>query len=326
MNLRELVSACLNGTIQHQRLLMLDTPLPKNVLLPQRAVGESRIGREFAFTVDALATSDSIQLKSLIAQPVTLWMAQADDGYLPYHGYVQSARYLGSDGDLSTYQLHFTSWMHFLHLRVNRKRWQEKTAQDILTEVFNDHPQAQGRFEFAVSRRLPTWSFKQQAESDWNFVHRLMEDQGLYCYWKQDSDGRGHRLVITDNLKQLPTLPAETVNFCYAGATSEEDGFTQWGGARHTKSVVYTTRTNDYKVPASVHHPKMSHTRTKDNQGSLPNQAEVYEYTGAYTFSDDSDGYALARIRMEQWESEAKRFFGTGGVRGIDAGDRFTLG
>ncbi|WP_261529527.1 type VI secretion system Vgr family protein, partial [Burkholderia multivorans] len=33
----------------------------------------------------------------------------------------------------------------------------------------------------------------------------------------------------------------------------------------------------------------------------------------------------LTKIRMEEWESQAKRFHGAGGVRAIDAGRRFTL-
>jgi uncharacterized protein (DUF2345 family) len=33
----------------------------------------------------------------------------------------------------------------------------------------------------------------------------------------------------------------------------------------------------------------------------------------------------LSNVRLEEWESRAKRFFGEGGVRGIDAGKRFVL-
>ncbi|PRE47101.1 contractile injection system protein, VgrG/Pvc8 family, partial [Burkholderia multivorans] len=49
------------------------------------------------------------------------------------------------------------------------------------------------------------------------------------------------------------------------------------------------------------------------------------EYTGAYTYLDQSRGDHLTKIRMEEWESQAKRFHGAGGVRAIDAGRRFTL-
>ncbi len=60
-------------------------------------------------------------------------------------------------------------------------------------------------------------------------------------------------------------------------------------------------------------------------QGNLPEQTEVYEYTGAYTYDRQDRGEHLSKIRMEEWESRAKRFFAAGGVRGIDAGLRFEL-
>src|ERR1700744_2193686 len=128
---------------QANRLVRLDTPLGDSVLIAQRVVGYSRIGRQFEFTLDAISTSDSIELKTLIAQPVTLWIQQTDQSYLPHHGYVHTVRRLGADGGLTTYQLVFASWMHFLRFRHDARIWQDQTVEDILTDVFNAHPQAQ---------------------------------------------------------------------------------------------------------------------------------------------------------------------------------------
>ncbi|PRE91112.1 DUF2345 domain-containing protein, partial [Burkholderia gladioli] len=64
---------------------------------------------------------------------------------------------------------------------------------------------------------------------------------------------------------------------------------------------------------------------TMAGQGNLPEQTEVYEYTGAYTYGRQDRGEHLSKIRLEEWESRAKRFFAAGGVRGIDAGLRFEL-
>jgi len=64
MNSQELVRAIAGGLFQQGRLLKLDTPLGENVLLPQTVHGASRLGREFALTVDAISTRDNIELKS----------------------------------------------------------------------------------------------------------------------------------------------------------------------------------------------------------------------------------------------------------------------
>jgi type VI secretion system secreted protein VgrG len=325
MGEQDLISTITGGLSQSDRLLKLDTPLGSNTLVPQRVVGRSRLGRHFEFTVDVVSTNGSIELKTLIAQPVTLWIQQTDKSYLPHNGYVHTARRLGSNSGLTSYQLGFVSWMHFLKFRRDQRIWQDKTADDIITDVFNTHPQAQGLFQFALSKPLPSRSYCRQDEEDWNFVHRLLESEGLYGFWQQAQDGKSHTLVITDRLATLDTMSPETVTFYRAGTGSETDALVQWSGTRTLQSTMLTTRTFDYKSPSTQFNPKGTSVPTMPNQGALPDQAEVYEYTGAYTYPKQDRGDQLSGIRMEEWESRSKRFSGVGGVRGIDAGLRFTL-
>ncbi|MBN3763891.1 type VI secretion system Vgr family protein [Burkholderia sp. Ac-20365] len=325
MGAHDIIAAISSGLAQSNRLLKLDTPFGSNGLLPQRVIGHSRIGRHFEFTVDVISTSSGIALKQLIAQSVTLWIQQADKSYLPHNGYVHTARRLGSDSALTSYQIGFASWLHFLKFRRDQRIWQDKSVDDIISDVFNAHPQAQGQFRFALSKALPTRSYCRQDEYDWNFVHRLLESEGLYGFWQQAQDGKSHTYVITDSLSMLDTLSPQTVTFYRAGTNSETDALTQWSGTRTLQSTLLSTRTFDYKNPATGYNPKSTSTPTMPNQGALPAQAEVYEYTGAYTYGEQDRGEALSRIRMEEWESRARRFHGTGGVRGIDTGRRFAL-
>src|SRR4051794_19402973 len=159
MGAQDLVSAINAGITQSERLLKLDTPLGDDVLLPQRVIGTSRIGRNFEFTVDAVSLRDSLELKTLIAQPVTLWIQTSNKAYLPHHGYVYTARRLGSDGNLTTYQVTFASWMHFLRFRKDARIFQDKPVDEILATVFNGNPQAQGAFRFELRTPLPQRSF-----------------------------------------------------------------------------------------------------------------------------------------------------------------------
>lgn len=325
MGTQDLLRAITSNLSQSDRLIKLDTNLAPNTLVPQRVVGRSRLGRHFEFTVDLVSLSGNIELKTLIAQPVTLWIQQSDKSYQPHNGYVHTARRLGSNGGLTTYQLGFASWMHFLKFRRDQRIWQDRTADDIITDVFNAHPQAQGFFQFALSRALPSRSYCRQDEDDWNFVHRLLESEGLFGFWRQAQDGKSHTLVITDHLDRLDPLSPNTISFHRGDTRSETDALVQWSGMRTLQSTTLTTRTFDYKNPSTPYNPKGTSTPTIANQGALPSQAEVYEYTGAYTYATQERGNHLSRIRIEEWESRAKRFFGVGSVRRIDAGRRFVL-
>ncbi|MFP3429762.1 type VI secretion system tip protein TssI/VgrG [Paraburkholderia sp. SIMBA_061] len=322
MGAQDLVSAINAGITQSERLLKLDTPLGEDVLLPQRVAGTSRIGRNFEFTVDAVSLRDSLELKTLIAQPVTLWIQTGNKSYLPHHGYVYTARRLGSDGSLTTYQFTLSSWMHFLRFRKDARIFQDKAVDEILATVFNGHPQAQGAFRFDLRKALSQRSFCVQYEDDWNFCQRLMESEGLFGYFEHADDGESHTLVITDDVYSLKPAVPQTVQFARAGTNTFSDAWVQWAGSRTLHSSSLSTKTFDYKSPGDE---RSTNVPTLSTHGSLPAQAEVYEYTGAYTHLTQDRGDHLSKIRMEEWESRAKRFMAVGGVRNIDAGKWFQL-
>ncbi|MDR8093079.1 phage late control D family protein, partial [Burkholderia gladioli] len=112
--------------------------------------------------------------------------------------------------------------------------------------------QASGQFQFALSKPLPSRSYCRQSESDWDFVHRLMEEEGLFGFWRQDKDGKSHTLVVTDDVHSLDEISDNPVEFYRSGTGSEADAFTQWSGSRTLQSSVHTTRTFDYKAPSSI--------------------------------------------------------------------------
>jgi type VI secretion system secreted protein VgrG len=91
---------------------------------------------------------------------------------------------------------------------------------------------------------------------------------------------------------------------------------------RTLQSTSLATRTFDYKNPQVG---KDVSTPTVGNQGDLPSQTEVYEYTGPYTFLKQDRGDQLSKVRLEEWESRAKRFTGIGSVRRLDVGRWFEL-
>lgn len=326
MNMTDLVQAIRGGLIQQDRLLKTDIPsLPNDTLVPHRAVTSAELGRDLSVALDMLSAAGDIELKKLIARPMTLWIQQADKSYVPANGYIHTARRLGANGSLTSYQMTFASWMYFLKFRSDMRNWQDKSVDEIITDVFNEHPQAKGYFQFALSQPLPQRSYCRQSESDWNFVHRLMEDEGLFGFWQHSKDGKSHTLVITDDIYTLDKMSPETVDFYRSGVTSEANAFTQWAASRTLQSSFHTTRTFDYKSPSAPFNPKGTVLPTRADQGNLPEQAEVYTYTGAYTYAGQDRGEHLSKIRLEEWESRAKRFHGAGGVRGIDAGLRFVL-
>lgn len=310
------------GISQAGRLLKLDTSLGPELLLPQRAHGFDRISAGFDYIVDLLSLDADIELKQLIAQEVTLWILQIDATYVPVHGYVHSARKLGSDGQLTAYQIGFSSCLHFLKFRKDARIWQDKTTEEIIADVLGAHPQCQGRFRFELSQPARPRSYCTQYETDWHFVMRMMESEGWYAYIEQAPGGSCHYWVVTDSVLSLKPLQSESIAFHGAATTDEINRIVQWGAARTLLNSQLATRTFDYKAPRSHSENGM---QILPDHGSIPTQLEVYEYTGAYTNSDAAHANDQSRVRVQEWESRAKRFFGTSGVRHLPVGSWFTL-
>jgi uncharacterized protein involved in type VI secretion and phage assembly len=172
-------------------------------------------------------------------------------------------------------QFGFASWMHFLRFRKDARIWQNKSADTILADVFGMHPQARGAFRFVLKNLLPSRSFCMQYEDDWNFVHRLMESEGLFSYFEQADDGKSHTLVITDDLYSMPTL-GQTIPFYRAGTNSETDALVQWSGMRTLQSTTLATRTFDYKSPGSPANPKPDRGDERGRRNDLMGRQSPY--------------------------------------------------
>lgn len=335
-----LADAIHRGVLQYERLIKLDTPLGADVLVPLRAQGRATLGRDYRWIVDVASTRDDIALLSLMHQPVTLWLQQsatrlAGSTYRPIHGFVHRVGVLGADGELTVYQLEFSSALYFLGPTRNDHYWLEQDAGTILLDVFNRYPALRGRVRLNVMGKPRVRSYCRQAESDLNFVHRILEDEGWYGYWKHEETREGEApkttLVIVDRSGSLPE--ARPVVYYRGNAGDEVDGLTQWAAVQTLQSLRYTTRSFDYKQP--VHDREAASelesttfeagTRRRSETRRIPAvPMEVFEAL-PYGYADTDAGYAQARLRTQAWDAAACRYRGVGGLRWLDAGASFVL-
>ncbi|MGM0953083.1 MAG: type VI secretion system Vgr family protein [Pseudomonadota bacterium] len=321
---------------QSQRLLTLSADAP---LIPHRLVGEQRVSEPFRYTLDCFSQQGDIELKTLMAQPARLSVLQADGGYRYFHGLVSEAAMLGEDGGVTYYQLTLVPWLEMLKLGRDSRIFQDRSVVDVLSEVFEGHDLARGGYRFDLRREYPARSYcVQYRESDFHFVSRLMEEEGLWYYFEHSGNGRGedgakdeeggeenrfdgHRLVITDDVDTCQPVQPRTIRFHRQAATEQEDALTQWGGVRQQQPTRVSVGTFDYKQPSLT---KRASLDTLSNQGNLP-EAEVYDYAGAYYYHGFERGERLAENRLEAYESQAKRFRCAGGTRQLEAGRWFEL-
>ncbi|WP_175400943.1 contractile injection system protein, VgrG/Pvc8 family, partial [Terasakiispira papahanaumokuakeensis] len=143
---------------QHQRLLKLDVPAA-GPMLPHRLVGQEAMGQPFRYRLDCISQRGDIELKTLMAQPATLSLMQADGSYRDLNGLVEEAALLGEDGGVYYYQLTLVPWFSLLKLGRDSRIFQNLNVVDIATQVFDAHAEAAGRYRFDTRREYPPRSY-----------------------------------------------------------------------------------------------------------------------------------------------------------------------
>ena len=107
-----------------------------------------------------------------------------------------------------------TAWPHtrprwcpgcwFLKLFSNCRIFQNKTVPDIIQKVFADRGYTDYDFRLTGSYD-PREYCVQYRETDFNFVSRLMEDEGIFYFFEQTEDK--HQLVLADAKSAITPCP-----------------------------------------------------------------------------------------------------------------------
>ncbi len=304
---------------QSQRLLRLSVGAP---LLPHRLVGEQRVSEPFRYTLDCFSQQGDIELKALMAQPARLSVLQADGGYRHLHGLVSEAALLGEDGGVTYYQLTLVPWLEMLKLGRNSRIFQNRSAVDILEQVFDGHDLARGGYRFDLRREYPARSYcVQYRETDLAFIERLAAEEGLFFFHEfEERDGGAHRLIFADDPKVLTNV-GERSYHSRAGGTAPTRHVRKLSQTARVAAATATLKDYSFKNPAYAQlHEHLG--REVESHGQRDDY-EHYDYPGRY--KQDASGKPFSRIRLEQLRREAITAHADSDLPELAPGVRFIL-
>lgn len=324
-SLPQSVLAALLG--QGTRQIALESALPDANLVVERFTAIEAVSQPFAIEIDCLSPSAHLDTAELARQELTLRLMLADGRYRAWHGFVVDCASVGGDGGLARYRLTVASWLERLRGRVDCYVYQDKTALEIIEEVFDDYPAA--NYQLAVSQSLRKRSVcAQYRESDLDFVLRLLAEEGLSFRFEhlqgEDDKAEGaqarHRLVIFDTDAERPACAQARVRFHRADMTETEDSITRW-------SAVHTIGTNAVTV-ASWDYKQLAATSAQASADAVPGELpalEAFDARGPYRYPDAAAANQAARLRVQAEEGGFLRYHGSGTVRALGEGQRFAL-
>lgn len=324
MDIHSLTESLTEGVFgrQARRLMKLNTGLPVDQEVVLNAfTGQESLANLYEFNLELLSQNARIELKSLLLQQfqIEIETPYGEPRYIS--GYVTHAESVGADEGMARYRATLHPWLWFLTCRSNYRIFQDKTVDGIIEEIFSEYsPQA--IYEFRLSSELPELSYCTQFnETDYKFVQRLIERNGLFYWFEQGEEG--HKMVIADSSIELEQLSQQpSIRFHRAQVTEESDSITQWFSSRTYQPSKVSLKTYDYKQPG---HPASVSAKTVLNQGAGGGELELYDYPGGYEFNGFDEGESLAKQHMEMLEVNAKAFRGAGNVRALELARWFQL-
>ena len=298
-------------------LFKIDTPLGKDVLLLRGFKGTESVSRLFRFELDLLSENSAISFPDIIGKNVTISLKQPDESYRYINGVISRFAQHATEEQFTSYSAEMVPWLWLLTLNVDCRIFKNKTIPDIITEVFNDL----GFNDYTNSLQSsydPREYCVQYRESSFNFVSRLMEEYGIFYFFKHQQ-GK-HTLVMADSPTAHSSCPGQSsVRYMTVSGGPQEDVITGWQIEQELRTGKYSHTDYNFQTPSTS---LIASEPTVYEVGGN-SKFEIYHYSGEHLTK--GAGQSLSKIRMEEEEAQHLVAHGTSHCRMFVSGCKFTL-
>lgn len=302
---------------QASRLAKITSPLGPDVLLLNEMGGGEELGRLFNYELQLTSLDANIDLNQLLGKPMSVGLQLADGGERYFHGIVARCSQNIDQGQFASYQATLRPWLWLLSRTSDCRIFQNLSIPQIIKQVFRDLGFSD--FEDALSRPYREWEYcVQYRETSFDFVSRLMEQEGIYYFFRHEQDR--HVLVLADAYGAHTSVPgyASIPYYPKDEQQRERDHMHNWHLAQEVQPGSLELNDYDFQRPSASIDVRSAMPRPH-TAGDYP----LYDYPGTYVQSADGEHYARTRIEALQTLHEQIEF--SGNARGLGSGHLFSL-
>lgn len=301
---------------QTNRLLAIDTPLGPDTLLLTAFTGEEGISKPFRFDLEMVSEKDDIDASSLIGKNVTLRVKMADGTDRFWNGFISRFSQGAMDDRFTSYNAEFVPWLWFLTLTFDCRIFQAKTIVDIIEIIFADNNFGDYELRLTHSGRYEKRDYcVQYRESDFDFISRLLEEEGIF-YFFEHQDGV-HKLILADDKGAHKSCPGqEKARYeRTSGGRTTDDNVTAWRREDSVRTGKVAMTDYNFETPSTNLYVEAQHEPYS--------QYELYDYPGEYGVSQEGDTYA--KVRLEELTAARSVVSAESRCRGFVSGYKFEL-
>lgn len=260
---------------QANRPLRIETPLGPDVLLLERFSGHEHLSGLFVFEVEVLSQRPDLAPADLLGQLVTISIDFADETR-QVNGMISRVAQGGRGLRLTRYRATVVPQLWTATLTRTSRIFQGLSVKDIASTVLRD---LGIKHRFSLQRTYEPRNYcAQYRETNFDFLARLLEEEGIHYFHVHSGDG--HELVLSDSSAQNPECPGLGAKLSMAQSASRPVELKEpvvFGIERETRVVTG-------KFTASDHHFQLPGNRL-DAQQTLTDgdsRLEIYDYPGEY--------------------------------------------
>lgn len=308
--------------------MAIETPLGKDVLLLAGFRGTEGISSLFHFDLDIFSENHSVAFEDIIGKNVTVSMIMTDGSPRVINGIISSfcqERGSGDSGtnpDLSFYTATMVPWFWLLTRSANSRIFQKLSVPDIVKKIFEEKGFQDYKLSLKGSYEKREYCV-QYRETDFNFISRLLEDEGICYYFKHEKSENGkakHTLVIADTAEDYQPCPKqESARYqLTTGGWLDEDVITSLEKRQEITASKYTHTDYNFKTPTTD-----LKVGVESKQALAPKELEIFDYPGEY--DNRALGEQRSNLRMQEEEAKITTITGSSNCRAFTSGYRFNL-
>jgi type VI secretion system secreted protein VgrG len=294
-------------------------PLPQDTLRFESMTATQQVSALDSLELTLLADKADIAAEKLLGQPASVTLLLRQGGKRFFHGLVTRFGQGLARGRFVQYQATLRPWLWFLTRTSDCRIFQDMTVKEIVEKVFADHAGI-AHFEFKLMRSYRKRGYcVQYRETDYNFVARLLEEEGIY--WFVDHSEAGHKLMLVDDGSALkPAKFAEKLPYHdnTGMAPPDTDFISGWSFAREVRTGKTALTSYDFERPATQLLVEHSQSRSHPLD-----DYEQFDFDGEYV--QKPDGQQLVDSQLEEQQARFERQSGSSTARALAVGHLFRL-
>ncbi|GHU11958.1 hypothetical protein FACS189449_04560 [Alphaproteobacteria bacterium] len=279
--------------------------------------GFEAISELFEYRATFMAKDSAIDLEKALGSTFSIAIkSDTQERYISgmVTEFIQGATENKTDIYLTEYTAVIRPKLWLLSLDRNHLMFQKKTAIDIINQVLKDGGITDLDDKTKSCGKVEREYCVQYGESSLNFISRLMEDEGIFYFFKHES-GK-HTLVLADSSSAHEKISGESK----VGFVKSVNNICPLGKVFNTQMV---TAVNTGGYSTADYNYTISQTKLFSKLDSQWKGTMFYEYPG--NFAKANEGDDLSKLRVELFEFNHCLFKASSTAPGLSPGFSFEV-